>query len=102
MLHPFIISHLNNIQVLMRQHGIVKAYIFGSAVSDVFNENSDVDVLVDVDSTIDPVELGTQLWDLQFSLENTLGRKVDLLTSRSLKNSFFIKQVNNTKELIYG
>ena len=102
MLHPFIVSHLNNIQALMRQHGIVKAYIFGSAVSDVFNENSDVDVLVDIDPTIDPVELGTHLWDLQFSLENILGRKVDLLTSRSLKNSFFIKQVNNTKELIYG
>jgi predicted nucleotidyltransferase len=102
MLHPFIQSNLTSIQSLMRQHRIVRAYIFGSAVNTGFSETSDIDLLVDVDDGIDPAELGSHLWDLQFSLESMLGRKVDLLTSRSLKNPFFIKQVEATKELIYG
>jgi len=78
-----------------------RAYLFGSSVQGSFTATSDVDVLVDVDDTIDPVELGGHLWDLQFALEDLLGQKVDLLTSRSLKNPFFIKEVEETKELIY-
>ncbi len=102
MLHPFIQKKLPGIRSLMSRHHVLRAYVFGSGVSHEFNENSDIDVLIDVDETLDPVELGGHLWDLQFSLEDMLGRKVDLLTSRSLKNAFFIKQVEATKELIYG
>ncbi len=85
----------------MRKHRMRKAWLFGSSVRGSFNENSDVDVLVDVDDTIEPVELGGHLWDLQFALEDLLGRKVDLLTSRSLKNPYFIKAIEETRELIY-
>ena len=50
-----------------------RAYLFGSSVQGSFTATSDVDVLVDVDDTIDPVELGGHLWDLQFALEDLLG-----------------------------
>ncbi|MBS1595285.1 MAG: nucleotidyltransferase domain-containing protein [Bacteroidetes bacterium] len=86
----------------MREHRILRAYAFGSSVRDTFTSESDVDILVDVDDKLDPVELGSHLWELQFSLENALGRRVDLLTSRSLKNPFFIKSVEASKQLIYG
>jgi predicted nucleotidyltransferase len=102
MLSPFITSRLTDIRFLMHKHKVAKGYIFGSAVTQNFNDSSDVDVLVEVDETLDPVELGGHLWDLQFDLENILGRKVDLLTSRSLRNTFFIKQIEATKELVYG
>jgi len=102
MLSPFIASKLQDIRHLMQKHKVARGYIFGSAVTENFNDSSDVDVLVDVDETLDPVELGGHLWDLQFDLEKTLGRKVDLLTSRSLRNTFFIKKVNATKELVYS
>jgi predicted nucleotidyltransferase len=102
MLSPFITSRLEEIRQLMQKHKVAKGYIFGSAVTENFNDTSDVDVLVDVDETLDPVELGGHLWDLQFDLEKTLGRKVDLFTSRSLRNTFFIKSMNATKELVYA
>ncbi|MDB5281269.1 MAG: nucleotidyltransferase protein [Bacteroidota bacterium] len=86
----------------MKEHRIRKAYLFGSSVKETFSDKSDIDVLVDVDESIDPVELGGHLWDLQFALEDLLGRKIDLLTSRSLRNPFFIKEIEATKELIYG
>ena len=102
MLSPFITSRLEEIRLLMQKHKVAKGYIFGSAVTDRFNDSSDVDILIEVDESLDPTELGGHLWDLQFDLEKTLGRKVDLLTSRSLRNTFFIKRVNATKELVYG
>ena len=102
MVHPFIHSKIDEIRHLMQKHKMLRGYIFGSGTTNHFNEKSDIDILVEVDESLDPVELGGHLWDLQFSLEDMLGRPVDLLTSRSLKNSFFIKKVNATKELIYG
>ena len=86
---------------LLKHHKIKRAYAFGSAVSGKFTATSDIDLLVDVDDTIDPVELGEHLWTLQFELENLFGRAVDLITSRSLKNPYFIHEINRTKQLIY-
>jgi predicted nucleotidyltransferase len=101
MLNPLIQNKLTDINRLMKQYHIKRAYLFGSTVKDTFNDTSDVDVLVDVDETIEPATLGGYLWDLQFELEKLLGRKVDLLTSRSLRNPYFINEVNATKQLIY-
>ena len=85
----------------MKNHKIKRAYAFGSAVSGSFTAQSDIDLLVDVDDALDPVELGEHLWTLQFELEDLVGRDVDLITSRSLKNPYFIKEINRTKRLIY-
>ena len=102
MIHSSLQSLLPTIRQSMQKHKILRGYIFGSAVRETFNERSDIDIVVDVDDTIEPVELGGHLWDLQYELESLLSRKVDLLTSRALKNKYFIKEVDATKELIYG
>ncbi len=95
-------SKLEEVKHLMAKHRMKKGYLFGSSVKGKFNQESDIDVLVEVDETIEPVELGGHLWDLQFELEHLFGRKVDLFTTRSLKNPVFIREVNETRELIYG
>jgi hypothetical protein len=41
-------------------------------------------------------------FNLKDALENVLGRSVDLLEEKALKNRFFIANVNRTKKLIYG
>ena len=102
MIHPQIQVFLPTMQQLMAKHRIVRGYLFGSAVTERFNETSDLDILVDIDAAIDPVEMGGHLWDLQFDLEKILSRKVDLLTSRALRNKYFISAVEETKELVYG
>lgn len=93
---------LNDVRALMKKHRVVKGYLFGSSVKGNFNDNSDIDFLVEVDDSIEPVELGGHLWDLQSELENLFGRKVDLLTTRSLRNPYFIEELTETRELIYG
>ena len=94
-------TKLKDLQMLMGKHHIRKGYLFGSSVTGNFNENSDIDVLVEVDDRIEPVTLGGHLWDLQFALEDLFGRKVDLFTTRALKNPIFIREVNKTRELVY-
>lgn len=54
------------------------------------------------DDDMDPLEMGESLMELYIELEDNLNRKIDLLTERSLKNPYFIKEINETKYQIYG
>lgn len=87
---------------LLKKHNIKNAYIFGSALTDNFNENSDVDFLVNLQDGLDPVDAGGHLWDLEYELKDLLHREIDLLTERSLKNPYFISEINATRQVIYG
>jgi len=93
--------HLPLIVSLFKKHKIKDAYLFGSALTDRFNAKSDVDFLVNFDKNLDPLEKGELLWSLRFSLEDNLNRNVDLITESSLKNPYFIEEVNEKKIKIY-
>jgi predicted nucleotidyltransferase len=84
------------------EHKIKNAYIFGSALTDKFDDKSDVDFLVNFIDDLDPLEKGELLWNLRFSLEDNLNRPIDLITESSLKNPFFIEELNEKKLKIYG
>ena len=87
---------------LFKKHHIKNAYLFGSVLTDRFTKESDVDLLVNLQDGLDPVVAGGHLWDLQFELEDLFRRDIDLLTERSLKNPYFIKEISKSRELIYG
>ena len=87
---------------MFQKHQVSRAYAFGSVVTDRFNNDSDVDLLFDFKEGIAPEILGEHIWELWDELEQLLGRKVDLLTSKSLKNPYFIEELNEKKMLIYG
>jgi predicted nucleotidyltransferase len=58
-------------------------------------------MIVDID-TQDPIDYSDNYFALKFQLENILKRQVDLLESKSVKNPFLKKQIDNTKVLVYG
>jgi predicted nucleotidyltransferase len=87
---------------LFEKHKVRNAFLFGSAVTSEFNQESDVDFLVNLQENIDPVEAGEHLWDLQDELSVLLNRDIDLITEKSLKNPYFIKVLNQSKVAIYG
>jgi len=87
---------------LFEKHKIKDAYLFGSALTDKFNEKSDVDFAVNFIDDLDPLEKGELLWSLRFSLEDSLNRNIDLITESSLKNPYFIEELNEKKVKIYG
>jgi len=60
-----------------RRHRIRKLALFGSVLRDDFNEDSDVDVLVEFEPG---VAVGLNFFSIERELSLLLGRKVDLNT----------------------
>lgn len=78
---------------ILKEEGVTRAALFGSVVRGEDTKESDIDVLVDVPR-------GTGLFefiDLQHKLQEALGKKVDLVTFKSihplLKESILNEQV---------
>ncbi len=102
MLHQSFQPHLPQVIALLEKHKIKQAYVFGSVVTDKFNDESDVDFLVKFDDGLDPLENGTLWWDLYYAIKDTYNREVHIITERSLKNPYRKKEIDSTKLLIYG
>jgi uncharacterized protein len=68
---------------LATQHGAYNIRIFGSVARGDFNESSDIDFLVELEPGRSLFDLGGLLMDLQ----DLLNRKVDIGTTKMLKES---------------
>ncbi|MGA9590407.1 MAG: nucleotidyltransferase domain-containing protein [Salegentibacter sp.] len=80
---------------------MINLYVFGSATTAQFDEDtSDVDLLIEIDEK-DPLERGEKLLAIWDKLEEFFQRKVDLLTPSSLINPVLRKKIEATKVLIY-
>ncbi|QKJ64492.1 nucleotidyltransferase family protein [Flavobacterium sp. M31R6] len=86
---------------LCKTHKVKSLYAFGSVLTDKFNNESDVDFIVDFEQ-LDVLDYGDNYYDLKFSLENILKRNIDLLEEKAIKNPYFRKSINQNKKLIYG
>ncbi len=95
-------SNIEIIGTFFKKYKVEKAYVFGSALTDNFNEDSDLDFLVKFEKGIEPLDKGELWWDLHDTLRNFFNREIDIVTERSLKNPYFIKELEETRELIYG
>jgi hypothetical protein len=88
---------------LCLKHKVKTLAVFGSILTDRFNDQSDVDLLVNFDTTDhEKWDYVTNYFDFRDALERLFGRKVDLVVEKGLKNKYFIANVNRTKQMIYG
>jgi len=86
---------------LCLQYHVGSLEIFGSAATGSLREDSDLDFLVEF-LTVDSMSLADQYFGLLEALERLFGRKVDLLTRRSLRNPYFVDSVEKTRQLLYA
>jgi predicted nucleotidyltransferase len=92
------ITTLDSIKEYFRTRPVLKAYLFGSYVRGQTDNQSDIDILVDLDYS---QRIGLGFVQMQIDLEKILRTKVDLVSSNSL--SKHIKPIiDNEKELIYA
>lgn len=88
---------------LCLKHKVKILAVFGSILTDRFNDQSNVDLLVNFDTTDhEKWDYVTNYFDFKEALEKVFGRKVDLVVEKELKNKYFIANVNRTKQMIYG
>ncbi len=77
---------------------VLKAYLFGSYVRNEADNQSDIDILVDLDYS---QRIGLQFIQMKIDLERLLNSRIDLVSSNGLSD--YIKPiVDNEKQLIYA
>jgi len=97
-----IASNIEKIRQLLAANRIEEAFVFGSAAKGNFNEKSNVDFLVRFSADLTPLEKSEFWWNLHDELRRFLNREIDIVTINSLKNPYLIKEINDTRVLIYG
>ncbi|MBR6926122.1 MAG: nucleotidyltransferase domain-containing protein [Bacteroidaceae bacterium] len=100
-MNAYLDAYRPTIAVLCRKHNVKHLYLFGSVLTSRFNENSDVDMLVEFEK--DQVkDYFSNFFDLKYALEEMLGRVVDLVVRAPISNPVFKRHVEQTKQKIYG
>ena len=95
--------NMDKIIALCKKYRVAKLWVFGSILTDRFNDSSDVDFSVIFDKKNIPLlDYADNYLDFLSELKRILSREVDLVTEESLNNPYFIKSLNSTKRLIYG
>jgi predicted nucleotidyltransferase len=93
---------IQEIKKLCLKYKVKNFYVFGSILTSDFNKNSDIDFLVDFPDTLSVEDYTTNYLELHAVLESFFNRKIDLITSNSLKNPYFIQSIDHNKELLYS
>lgn len=95
----------DKIIALCKKYKVAKLWVFGSILTPRFNDNSDIDFSVNFDSeTInrEGLDWADIFFDFMHDLENLMGRKIDLVCDDTVSNTYFRKELDSTKYLIYG
>ncbi|HCY43641.1 MAG TPA: nucleotidyltransferase [Prolixibacteraceae bacterium] len=85
---------------LCENHKVNQLYVFGSALTNQFNESSDIDFLVQF-SQVDLLAYFDNYMDFKEQLESLFGRSVDLIENQAIKNPIFRRVIDREKQLVY-
>ena len=88
---------LRTIRDFFRNQPVDKAFLFGSVSRNEENDQSDIDILVELDYS---KPIGLAFVRMKLELEDILKRKVDLITSRSV-SKYIQPVIDAEKVLIY-
>ena len=95
--------NMAEIIALCEKHKVAQLYVFGSILTDRFNQDSDIDFTVIFDRSLLPLLVyGENYFAFMFALEDLLGREVDLVEYNAVKNPYFKEELDETKRIIYG
>ena len=86
---------------ICQQHKIVSLYLFGSANTEQFDNESDIDLLVTF-GEVDLFNYFDNYIELKENLERIFERKIDLIEEKTVKNPVLRRSIDRNKTLIYG
>lgn len=101
-LPKFISRKLSAIEHLCRKHQVKNLWVFGSVLREDYRPDSDIDILYELDEKNIPDEVYLDNLDtFADALTQLLGRKTDFVHAPSLKNPYFIREIEATKIPLY-
>lgn len=93
-------DNLEQIGRLCRLYGVRKLELFGSILRPDFDpERSDVDLLVEFEPQV--ADSFANFLDLKEALEGLLGRRVDLVELRAIRNRRLRRYIEQSSYLVY-
>lgn len=93
--------NLQTIFDLCRRYKVDKLFVFGSILTPHFNQDSDVDMVVNFKEL--PLEdYADNYMNFKEALVQLFGREVDLLEETGIRNKVLQSNIDRTKKLIYG
>ncbi len=93
--------NIQQIIALCEKYKVNKLFVFGSILTQRFSDKSDVDLLVEFNKS-DISDYFTNFFDFKYALEELLGRDVDLLEEKTIRNPYLKTNIDASKSLIYG
>ncbi len=93
-------QNIDKICKLCEQHYVSQLSVFGSILTDKFNKNSDIDLLVDF-CNIDLQNYADNYFSLKQALEEIFRQQVDLLENKAIKNPYLRQSIDSSKRLLY-
>lgn len=98
---PAVESRREAIAELCRRFGVRRLDLFGSAARGAFREDtSDLDFVAEFTDTTTPGYADRYL-GMAEALEALFGRRVDLVTERSIRNPYFRQTVEASRQRVY-
>ena len=97
--------NIDKIIALCRKYKVAKLWVFGSILTPSFDDESDVDFSVNFDAdkiNREGLDWADIFFDFMNELEELFGRRIDLVCDDAVKNTVFRKELDSTKQLIYG
>jgi predicted nucleotidyltransferase len=94
-------KNIEKIKQLCQELRVKHFSVFGSVLTDKFSSDSDIDFVVDFDEN-DPIIYTDLYFQLKDELEQIFNRQIDLIEERGIRNSFFRKEINESKVVLYG
>ncbi len=87
---------------LCRRYHVARLELFGSACTPEFDPaSSDLDFLVEFLPGTDLGPWLSRLFEFEDDLRSVTGRRVDLVMGAALRNQWFRREADKTRELIY-
>jgi predicted nucleotidyltransferase len=93
-------NYRSQIIELCDNHNVKELYLFGSVLTDQFNDSSDIDLLIQFDQ-VELLEYFDNYMDLKEKLEKMFNRQVDLVENQAVHNPIFRKVLDREKRLLY-
>jgi hypothetical protein len=93
-------KNIEAIKILCDKHKVKEFYVFGSILTESFNDLSDIDLLVQF-GQIDLLNYFDNYMDFKEALERLFKRPIDLVENQAIRNPIFRRKVDREKQLIY-
>ena len=95
-------DNLDELKKICRKNSVAELYIFGSALTNDFSDQSDLDFAYVLKEGLSPVEHGDAFFGLLHDLESLFDRNIDLVSYRVVKNPIFKQELDRTKKSLYA